>query len=78
MIENPSKKLSQFNLMMCVSMFTLTFEEFDKEFMKKMVKNLLSSSSEKGNEFKDIKFHFIYLKMVSEIFSILHKNMNKE
>ena len=64
--------------MMCASLFTLSYEDFEKDIVKKMVKNLMLSSSEKGNEFKNIKFHFVYLSLVKEIFGILHKNMNKE
>ena len=76
-MDNPPKRLSQYDLMLCLSLFSLSYDEFTTNYSKKFVK-MAMTALEKPNEFKDIKPHMVYLKLINEIFNIVHMNINKE
>lgn len=63
--------------MLCLSLFSLSHDEFATNYSKKFMKMVITAL-EKPNEFKDIKPHMVYLKLINEIFNILHANVGKE
>lgn len=80
LLEHPPKKLSTINLFLCCCLFELGRDKFEQH-KKTFFEWIISCKKEETTPeqwFKESKMHLVYLKLVEQIYAIVHAKIPKE